>query len=123
MVDLQGNMFYDSDDKDQGVYIVDTNLNVTNAYVAPNGKIDRKQLGNLRDVKRINISSMGNVNLDENNKVVWAFTDDEEPLVIDPRAFIQQDSEVCDKQAPALLFLPKYRLSVSHPKHYFILLF
>lgn len=76
---------------------VDRDANLVNAYVSPTrpGRVELENLGNLASIKRIPIEGIADIELKEDGKVMWAFSDDSEPLAINPLALVQKDAEVC----------------------------
>jgi hypothetical protein len=75
---------------------VDVEGNLVNAYVSSKtpGRVELERIGNLRDIKEIPIAGIADIKLDGDGTVMWAFTDSEEPLRINPLALMQQDSDV-----------------------------
>lgn len=92
MMDTSGTIYYDTDDRDQGLYVVDSNGVVTNVYVTPKGDVAMERLGNLNNVEQLQISDLGHVRLDR-DRIIWAFVDETEPLVVNPRAFQHQNGQ------------------------------
>lgn len=86
---------------------VDRNANLVNAYVSPTkpGRVELEKLGNLADIKRIPIAGIADIQLQEDGQVMWAFSDETEPLAINPLALVQKDAEVCGSEQNA------YRIS------------
>lgn len=76
---------------------VDRDANLVNAYVSPTrpGRVELERIGNLADIKRIPIAGIADIEVQEDGKVMWAFSDDTEPLAINPLALVQKDAEVC----------------------------
>jgi hypothetical protein len=71
-------------------------MNLINMYGDPSspGGVNVERIGNLRDVKRLELAELGGVELGPGGNVVWAFTDASQPLEINPFAFLRTDETV-----------------------------
>lgn len=75
---------------------VDVEGNLVNAYVSSKipGRVELERIGNIKDIKEIPISGIADISMDTDGTVMWAFTDSEEKLKINPLALVQQDDDV-----------------------------
>lgn len=75
---------------------MDVEGNLINAYVSSKipGRVELERIGNIKDIKEIPIAGIADISMDTEGTVVWAFTDSEEKLKINPLALVQADSEV-----------------------------
>jgi hypothetical protein len=73
---------------------VDPQSNLINAYMDDEGLLQFERIGNLHDVKPLNVKGVADIKLGEEGTVLWAFTDSKEPLIIDPFALVQKDRQV-----------------------------
>lgn len=74
---------------------VDTKMNLLNMYnddTAPNG-VNVKYIGNLNDLRAIDLGAVGDVSLGTDGNVAWAFTDQKEPFVMNPLAFARSNKK------------------------------
>jgi hypothetical protein len=83
-------------DGEQCCMQVDTSSNLLSVRSSETeeGKIEYTRVGNLKDVKRLEIEGVADLKLGEGGDVVWAFVDDDEPLVINPGALLSKDDKV-----------------------------
>lgn len=95
MLDAYGNIYYDPNDRSQGLYIVDVEGNLVNAYVSSKtpGRVELERIGNIKDIKEIPIAGIADISMDTDGTVMWAFTDSEEKLKINPLALVQGDQD------------------------------
>lgn len=75
---------------------MDVEGNLVNAYVSSKtpGRVELEKIGNIKDIKEIPIQGIADISMDSDGMMMWAFTDSEETLKINPLALVQQDSDV-----------------------------
>ena len=91
---------------------VDVEGNLVNAYVSSKtpGRVELERIGNIKDIKEIPISGIADISMDTDGTVMWAFTDSEEKLKINPLALVQQDTDV---RLPLLYCIATHRERIS----------
>lgn len=75
---------------------VDLEGNLVNAYVSSKtpGRVELERIGNINDIKQIPIDGIADISMGADGMMMWAFTDSEEKLEINPLALVQGDADV-----------------------------
>ncbi|PRW56651.1 expressed protein isoform A [Chlorella sorokiniana] len=94
MWDRAGNIYYDTEDPRTGVYIVDTAGDMTNMFVDKDGEVQRVPVGNIADLRTIEVSEIGGVPISELQKSIKGLRGGR------VTGFVTQPSSVSDLMPP-----------------------
>lgn len=99
MIDEAGDLYYDTGDPEMGIYVMDRQGDLYNFYKGPDGQRQITPVGNIADLREMQVDSIGGLQLDRPVKVV-GFGDAREVPLPPNAGFVDEEGKY---QAPGEL--------------------